>query len=109
MKINQLYSKENKWTQHVIARDKDGKSVPSLDIKYSSNGQVLDYGKNAVAFSLYGAICRCYDYDSHEYVADKLRRAIQAVTGKNFAIAEFNNLEQTTFADVKKVVEKAEV
>lgn len=107
MKINQLLKKESKWTKNALARDKHGNVISCLDVKYFSNGKTLDLAKHAVSFSLYGAICTCYDYDDHEHVVEKIRNAIKKVIGKDTYIAKFNNNEKTTFEDIRKVIEEA--
>lgn len=110
MKINQLLSKENRWCKDALARDKDGKSVPTLDIRYYDQGRrPLDLGQKAYSFSLYGAICKCYEYDDHERVVDKIHQALKKVIGRDMVIAVFNNHEQTTFEQIKKVIQEAEV
>lgn len=109
MKINQLLSKESKWCKGALARDKNGKPINCLDIKYFDNGRDIDYGKNAVAYSLYGAISHVYQYDDHENVLDKLHAAMRKVFGKDMVLAVFNDSEKTTFKMVKKVIEEAEV
>lgn len=109
MKINQLLRKDTKWAQGALARDKQGNPVNCLDLKYFSNGKTYDLAKHAVSFSLHGAICKCYDYDDHEQVADKIHNAMRHVLGKDMPIAHFNDDEKTTFEDIKRVIAEAGV
>lgn len=110
MKIAQLLSKESKWCKNALAKDKNGKAVNCLDVLYLDQGRrTFDLGKNAASFSLYGAVCKCYDYDDHENVLEKLHQAMRKILGKDMVLAEFNNSDKTIFENVKAVIIEAGV
>jgi hypothetical protein len=109
MKISQLLTKESKWCKGALARDKNGKPINCLDIKYFDKGGTIDFGKNAVAYSLMGAISHCYFYDDHDSVLEKLHQAMRTVLRKDMSVADFNNHEQTRFEILKEVIAEAGV
>lgn len=109
MRVSQLLSKENRWTKNALARDGNGKAIDCLDLIHFHNGHTLDLGKNAVAYSILGAIAHCYSPDDHEQVLDKIHSAMRKVLNDDMYIAKFNDAETTTFEDVKKVIEIAGV
>ena len=110
MKIKELLFNEKKWTQGALARDKNGKAISCLDIKYLDGGRTqIDFGKNATSWSLPGAISICYDYDERDKVLEKIHSAMRGVLNKDMYISAFNDHENTTFQDVKKVVLEAGV
>lgn len=109
MRISQLLHKESNWCQGALARDAHGKAIHCLDLIHFYNGHTLDLGKDAVAYSIPGAISYCYTYDDHEQVLDKIHSAMIKVLGDNPYISVFNDSEKTTFADVKKIIDIAAV
>lgn len=109
MKIQQLLTKESKWCKGALARDKNGKSINCLDVKTYAGGKEIDFGKNAVAWSLPGAISICYSQDDHENICDKIHAAMRGLRIKHEYISQFNDAENTTFDQVKWVIEDAEV
>lgn len=64
------------------------------------------------AMSLQGALGYYYSFEREperrNQMMNKLRRAIESVTGKRYYIAEFNNLSTTKFEDIIKVIKLAE-
>jgi hypothetical protein len=110
MKISQLLSKESKWTKGALARDKDGKIISCIDTLYVDQGRkTFDLAKKAASWSLYGAIFRCYDWDDHEQVTEKLHSAMKKILGEDMYIARFNDHEKTNYSKIKQVVEEAGV
>jgi hypothetical protein len=117
MKISSLLHNESRWTQNCIARDKEGKSLKDINTFYlqrvdkKGNIYYQEFRNEdlAYSYSLQGSVIRCYDIDERENVMHKLSAAIEQYTGKNYYVAQFNDLSDTTFEDIKKVLKIAEV
>ena len=109
MKINGLLTHEDRWTQNCIARDKQGNALKDINTFYSQRVdkkgnifyQEFRNEDSAYSFSLQGAVIKCYEPDSRDQVMDKLRDAITRHTRKAYWVAQFNDLPDTTFDDVK--------
>lgn len=90
MKVRELLCDESKWTRHAWARDRFGQPTFST-------------ADNAVSFCLIGAVNHCYQDDEREQVLDKLSQA----AGTNNLV--FFSDRATTFADIRRVLELADV
>jgi hypothetical protein len=95
MKVKDLLSTEDKWTKRHAARNK--LSVPV---------QVHDL--TAVKFCLMGALDKCYlggspDVNAYLKAYNTLNRVILNTKGKS--IITFNDDDNTTFEDIKRVLE----
>ena len=117
MKISALLSKEDKWTQNCLGRDKDGNPLyhfnTTYTTRYDKDGKIsyqeFHYEDLAKSFSLYGAVAKCYSADSRQGALEKLHRAIQRITGREQFIATFNDNPDTSFEAVRSVVRAAGV
>lgn len=108
MRLSRVFLGSNSWTQNANARDKSGNPV---DINKISVDQQMN--KNPIrSFSLYGAIAFYFSFENRPEeryrILEKIRGAIKKYTGKNYSVAEFNNKSETTYSDIKKVIEIAE-
>ncbi len=108
MKLSQIFTKPENWTQNCLARDKGGRAV-SLDIMHYENGNELNLGQNAKSFSIYGAIANNFNVDARDIVTAKLRDAIKWYTKTNLSIGAFNDSPETKFEDVVAVIKEAGV
>lgn len=117
MKISSLLHREDRWAKNCIAKDKSGKVLPDINTFYlqridkKGNIYYQEFRNDdfAYSYSLQGAVIKLYDLDERENVMHKLSMAIEKYTGKNYYVAQFNNLPDTTFEDIKKVIEEAGV
>lgn len=91
MKVKQLLNKPSKWCKGSFAMKKDGLACGSLDLL-------------AVKFCLLGAVKRCYSEDKWVDIIDKIRGEL----GYRHII-NWNNAKETTFSDVKKLVNKLDI
>lgn len=96
MKIKDLLSDESKWIKRNNAQDKDG-NVVYID------------SDDACKFCLFGAVRRCYrTHYEQEQVADIINDiVVDNNLSKNFI--KFNDDPRTTFEDIRKVLEEADV
>lgn len=106
MKLSKFFHNESKWTKGCLGRDKEGRAINSFNIIHR-DGREIDLGKDAVSFSLYGAVARLYSGDGQSDVILKLGDAARAYTGRKVWLAEFNDSSETTFADIQAVLELA--
>lgn len=108
-----LLAKPERWTQGALGRRADGSAVNNFDILFTTNAaghtEEHDNAADVKAFSLHGAVVRCYTPDTREKVLEKLRAAIRQITGKTPYIAQFNDSPETTFGLIAQVVRYAEV
>lgn len=101
-KMLELLDKSSKWTKGVNARDKNGKECNARQ-------------KKAVCFCLNGALNKCYPRSTtRERAEHALEEACKELfprrTGKcGWRHIAFNDSKATTFADVRKVLKKANV
>lgn len=98
MTIAELLTDESKWTRRCYARGKWGEGR-------------LPYDDEAVAWCLIGAARKCYGYDTDEYVdvIGCLRDAISKLGFRFTMILDFNDAFETTFEQVRRVIEEANV
>lgn len=97
MKVKALLNSPKKWIRGAFARNDNG-CVCSV----SSPG--------ATQWCLVGAVRRCYsDPERRVAVTDALLKAIESVRGFSQGAPIFNDAHSTTFADIKKVLEIADV
>jgi hypothetical protein len=103
MKIKELLKSEEKWTKDEAARDKDG-------------DRVSESSDRAVSFCLVGAFWKCYpdgDDETRRKLANVILekhpdRALPHLMPSN-VIIDFNDNQNTTFEDVRAVLEAADV
>ena len=93
MKIKELLSDESKWTQGCMARDEQDVLVPV-------------FSDNAVCWCLGGAVVKCYFTHERDRIGERLRKALPSPFA---GITQFNDNEQTTFHDIKTLLELADV
>ena len=97
----ELFSSSDKWTVHEYARDLNKKAVQSND-------------DSAVCWCLVGGLIKCYgdcgEGTPFQRAQNKIRQAISRLfPGKSENIASFNDHVATSFEDIKKVIEAAQV
>lgn len=99
LKVKTLLKSKKHWTQGSFARGKSGLKVRNVQSRY------------AVSFCLAGAIWRCYgkDPEAKERAEIKLWTAIRKYAGVRLPIVVWNDLETTTFKDVKAVLKIADI
>lgn len=98
MRVIDLLASQKQWTRERYARDIHGLSEhPLLD--------------TAVGWCLIGAVRKCYGYKEEANIAmSKLARTIiELGYREDGAIACFNDASETTFEDIRKVIEKADI
>lgn len=96
MKIKELLNSPEKWTQSAYAKDAVGDSCSSTE-------------PQAVCWCLLGAIHRCYPEPKE---SDKVwRKILAAITLESHfvSISSFNDNEETTFEQVRDILEMADV
>lgn len=89
MKIRDLLDKPEKWTKKREARSADGLPTSALN-------------EDAVAYSVYGAIKRCYQKDQFEAIYRKIYDTVGHVT-------HWNDDPATTFEEVRQLVNELDV
>jgi hypothetical protein len=101
MKIKDLLTSDDKWTQGVMARDRFGR-------------ECLPGSPDAESYCIMGALCKAYDDGG---AMDRAIIAILNAIGLDEewyecptgAIENWNDDADRTFEDVRKVLEKADV
>jgi hypothetical protein len=106
MKISRLLLNEDKWTKNALARKKDGTPIPSLNIIHK-DGKEIDPSREAVCWSLYGAIVHLYNGDGQQEVFLKLGDIIRKYKSQKIYLAQFNDSSETSFEDIQAVLELA--
>ena len=97
MTIQELFSDASKWCKVYYAKDKEGRGT---------GPNVVD----AVCWCLEGAIRKCYVRSEIQQVKEKLAVAAQQLFPKRRGSSiVFNDDPETTFEDVRKLVELADV
>lgn len=97
MKIKDLLDSPEKWTKRAFARDKTG-------------GVVSEFSDDAVCWCLLGAAVKCHNYnDEFAHACEKLEQAVDTLFSHFGQASVFNDAADTTFADVRKVLELADV
>lgn len=94
MKIKELLNDESKWVQGWYSVDKDGAVVPPNV-------------PEACCWCLEGATMRCYGTDEPDITHNKIRPHLPKEYEGN--VVRFNDDAKTTFEDIRKVIEKADV
>lgn len=97
MKVKELLSSPEKWTQGTYARDAlGGRPVPPLD-------------EDAVCFCLIGAVRKCYPIISDQCpVLAKI--TLELCTNLKMAvITDWNDYPDRTFEQVKQLVDKLDI
>lgn len=89
MKIKDLFSTKERWTQKTIARDENGKWVNYSDA-------------TASCWCLLGAAQKCYIYNISEIISK-----IESEVGPR--IAKWNDDENRIFEEVKALCEKLDI
>jgi hypothetical protein len=96
MKIKELLSTPDKWTKGLAARNKKGEPVFTSD-------------KDAYSFCLLGACAKCYpDLLNCVEVEKKIRDILRNENGF-LSIVDFNDSSSTTFEDIRRILEIANV
>lgn len=99
VKIKDLYDTPDKWTKGALARDKNGAHI----MEYGIDDEVQQVNHpNAVCWCLTGAILKCYP-DNYGEIRAKVRNYT------NGGIWTWNDLEGTTFQDIRELVEKLDI
>jgi hypothetical protein len=101
MKISDILTDESRWTQYADARDKDEEWRDACS-------------DSAVKFSLFGAAMRVYGggqalEDAMVYLADAIGLEDKWYEDLEVGIKRWNNAPKRTFAEVRQVIEKADV
>lgn len=101
--VKNLLSSHHKWTKNTSFRDGKGEVILSLD-------ECKD-GSAPARFCLIGALTYCYgDYTpKFKAACKKLVKALPDDYKKFEDVVGFNDDEKTTFKDVKRVLNKANV
>jgi hypothetical protein len=94
MTLQELFTDESRWTKDAFARNAKGKARGPLE-------------PDAVRWCLMGALDFCYGPKSRQQAT--LRRKIETSPSYHTGIAQFNDSTETTFADIRKVIEEANV
>lgn len=99
MKIKELLTDESKWTRGISARNSIGKPI-AFDSPL------------ATCWCLIGAYIKCYpgevDLTNPNSVYQKLIKAVKTKT-PFIGISVFNDHPQTTFADIRKLIEELDI
>lgn len=98
MKLQKLFSNSKRWTKGAEARSKTGRSVDPKS-------------RQAVCWCLSGAITKCYsNWSERIRVFAKVASFMRAgVMYAPYFIANFNDRPQTTIAQIRKIVKRANV
>lgn len=109
MKLSNFFKTQNSWTKKTSARNIDGQSI-NLNLYHPDISKERE--TRVESLSLYGALAFFFSQEKEperrEREAMKLKKAISLYTGKNFYIAEFNDLNNTSFEDIKNVIKLSE-
>lgn len=91
MKLKELFTSPDKWTQGAEAKDKKGNIIPV-------------FHPNAVSFCLMGGIHRCYNTFAEELdIINKISKHI------NICIMFWNDDSTRTFEDIVKLVNDLDI
>jgi hypothetical protein len=105
MKVKDLLTDESKWCKNLPAVDKEGR-------------QTTTRSPTACKWCLMGAIVKCYVetrppfYESYCAARYKVLNAIREIHGNLYEegyISLFNDGPKTTFAEIREVLERADV
>lgn len=95
MTLQELLATEAQWTQRVSARDAYGHPTKPC-------------GDTAVSWCLTGALDKCYSPAMRHYACARLRVVVSRYRGHS-GVTWANDAADTTFADIRRWVEEAEV
>lgn len=93
MKIRELYSDSSKWIKRALARNKSGTEVDYND-------------ETAVQWCLIGALHHCYGYKGDKWLPP-FSLLIKEFPDRD--IVDFNNHPDTTFEQVKELVDRLDI
>jgi len=90
MKVQDLLTDERKWTKNQMRRIRED---------------------GTVAYCLFGALDECYRNDSLAFLdaETRLKGAIYGEIDGESLISRFNDSPVTTFADIRRVIEQADI
>jgi len=92
MKVSDILCDESKWTKGALAKDKNGNKV---DI----------HCPDAVCYCIMGAFGKAREFKNSIH---KVWDSIYNIYGNKYKdIPDFNDSSDTTFEDIKKVLERA--
>lgn len=91
MKVKDLLTDESKWTKGAYARTAEGRMVFYRDIA-------------ATRFCLLGAIFRCYGAIGAGEITERVEKKLSDCSTHGW-----NDDPRTTFADVRRLVEKLDI
>lgn len=107
MRLSNFFKSPSYWAQNCLAIDTDGNQI---NLNEYSESAMRD--RKIKSMSLHGALGYFFSFEKEperrNQMMSKLRKAIEAVTGKRYYIAEFNNHPKTKFEDIVKVIKLAE-
>ncbi len=107
MRLSNFFKTPSCWTQDCLAIDTDDKVID-----FNAYNEETMKNRRIKAMSLHGAIGYFFNFEKEperrNRIMMNIRKAISSIYGKNYFIAEFNNLESTRFEDIVKVVKLAE-
>ncbi len=101
MKVRDLLTDESKWVRGIYALDERGNGLKSTDPR-------------AVCWCLLGAINKCYGHDLvaqdmvQHLVLERIQPGISDPSGRT-SISGFNDSRNTTFAEIRKLVEELDI
>ena len=101
MKISELLKDESCWTKSQFARD-----VNNVPVEPGS--------PDACSWCLIGALDKCYastttGSEARTKLTDAVRQYSEPQCGSGWGVSTYNDREQTTFADIKAILEIAGV
>jgi hypothetical protein len=104
MKVRDLLSDESKWCKGPTAVDKEGNPTFPLS-------------STACKWCLAGAIAKCYAEgsafrDTYRTPIDKITNIIHEIHGssrRGTSYVTFNEASETTFAEIREILERADV
>ncbi len=107
MRLKNFFKSPSSWIKGFLATDMNDDPI---NLNLYSEFEMKD--RRIKAMSLHGAIGYFYSYErepeQRNKIMAKIRKAIEIHTGKNLYIAQFNNLDTTTFEDITKVLNIAD-
>ncbi len=96
MKIKDLLNSPDKWIQHCYAKKKNGKLVHPAK-------------PEAYCFCLRGALIQCYANMQEKNVAENKLLKVVAENTLHTGLIAFNDSPETTFEDIRRILEIADV
>jgi hypothetical protein len=109
MRLSNFFKYPSSWSKGAAARDKDGRPINLNKFPHNPfKGQEIKIESLSLAGAVSHLLSQERDGDRRSIMLDKLSKAIQIHTGKKFYVEEFNDLNTTTFEDIKKVIKIAE-